>query len=170
MEFNEIRNLKSHGNFYACHFFQLPCEKSSMFCMLGSACYTSSVLLVHQLDQHHTSSNRHKPAWTNMKFMMLYAGFFFQLGRLCCKIFHQLEITLWECNLYQNGQEVRDSRCSFTVGCCLYVVSLPFFTVPHRMENSLRTLTVGSRVPCVSPRQSLASPSLRSTCSSRTAS
>lgn len=40
---------------------------------------------------------------------------------LCCKIFHQLEIALWECNLYKYGQEVWDSRCFFTVRCSLYV-------------------------------------------------
>jgi len=41
--------------------------------------YTSSVLLensrtimVNQLDQHYTSSNQHKPAYTNIKFIQDY--------------------------------------------------------------------------------------------------
>jgi len=33
-------------------------------------------ILVHQLDQHYTSSNQHKPDWTNMEFMLVYAGVF----------------------------------------------------------------------------------------------
>lgn len=47
---------------------------------------------------------------------------------LCCKIFHQLEIALWECNLYKNGQEVWDSRYFFTVRCSLYVWRVHFFS------------------------------------------
>lgn len=68
-----------------------------MFCMLGCwfaypqhgkqnwlwTSYTSSVFLengmtmrVHQLDQHYSRSSQNKPVWTNMKLMLVYAGFF----------------------------------------------------------------------------------------------
>lgn len=93
----------------------------------------------------------------------------FFLVMFCSKIFHQLEIALWECNLYKTGQEVWDPWY-FSLSDVLCVLSWLFFTVPHRMENSPRTLTAGSLVPWVSPRQSLASPSPQSTCFSRTAS
>jgi len=34
--------------------------------------------LVHQLDQHYTSSNQHKPAWTTMEFMSTWSCWIFQ--------------------------------------------------------------------------------------------
>lgn len=43
----------------------------------GFACDQHGYALFQQLDQHYTSSNQHKLAWTNMEFMLIYLFIFF---------------------------------------------------------------------------------------------
>lgn len=76
--------------------------------------YTSSVLLgnsmttmlVHQLDQHYTSSNLHKPVLTNTEFMLVYAGLFSRVLKWLaihlpnCALFDQYALLL---NIYSQS-------------------------------------------------------------------